>query len=173
MVPCLFTCMFQVQYYLMDFDNILYEHILKPVLFNVYRICDNKNMAETQKCKVWATVALLSKCSNHYDQRNIGTKFVLNIVNTLKTGDANLRFYIKTAQDGWRKSAFLTRACFPCTIHLIMKYMEPVSEWSCWRVFIETWPHSEFNPGERAFKQLKSPILNVLNTASHPRLPEA
>ena len=64
-------------------------------------------------------------------------------LNTLRTGDADLRFYITTVQDGWRKSAFLTRACFPCTIHLIMQYKEPVSEWSCWRMFIETWPHSE------------------------------
>ena len=63
--------------------------------------------------------------------------------NTLRTGVADLRFYITTGQDGWRKSAFLTRAYFPCTIHLIMQYTEPVSEWSCWRMFIETWPHSE------------------------------
>jgi len=52
MVPCLFTCMFQVQYYLMDFDEILYEHVPNPVLFNLYRICDNKNIADTQKCEV-------------------------------------------------------------------------------------------------------------------------
>ena len=52
-------------------------------------------------------------------------------VNTLRMGDANLCFYITTAQDGRHKSVFLTRACFPCTIHLIMQYMEPVSEWSC------------------------------------------
>ena len=64
-------------------------------------------------------------------------------VNTLRKDDGDLRFYITTVQDGWRKSAFLTRACFPCTIHLIMQYTEPVSEWSCWRIFIETWPHSE------------------------------
>ena len=50
--------------------------------------------------------------------------------NTLRTGDADLPFYITTVQDGWRKSAFLTCACFPCTIHLIMQYIEPVSEWS-------------------------------------------
>ena len=63
--------------------------------------------------------------------------------NTLRTGDADLRLYITTVQDGWCKSAFLTRTWFSCTIHLITKYMEPVSEWSCWRMFIETWPHSE------------------------------
>ena len=33
-------------------------------------------------------------------------------VNTLRTGDADLRLYITTVQDGLRKSAFLTRACF-------------------------------------------------------------
>ena len=77
--------------------------------------------------------------------------------NTQRTGDANLRFYITTAQDGWRKSAFLTRACFPCTIHLIMQYMKPVSKWSCWRMFIETWPHSELNPGNVHLNNLKAP----------------
>ena len=76
-----------------------------------------------------------------------GTDWVFN---TLRTGDADLRFYITTVQDGWRKPAFLTRACFPCTIHLIMQYIEPVSEWSCWRMFIETWPHSELNVRHRA-----------------------
>ena len=52
-------------------------------------------------------------------------------INTLRKVDADLRFYIITVQDGRCKSAFLTRACFPCTIHLIMQYIEPVSEWSC------------------------------------------
>jgi len=49
----------------------------------------------------------------------------------LRTGDADLPFYVTTVQDRRRKSAFLTRACFPYTIHLIMQYIEPVSEWSC------------------------------------------
>ena len=71
-------------------------------------------------------------------------------VTTLRTDDADFRFYITTVQDGWRKSAFLTRACFPCTIHLIMQYIKPVSEWSCWRMFIETWPHSELTFRHRA-----------------------
>ena len=43
-----------------------------------------------------------------------------------------------------------------------MQYMEPVSEWSCWRMFIETWPHSELNPGNVHLNNLKSSILNVL-----------
>ena len=72
------------------------------------------------------------------------------VFNTLRAGDADLRFYITTVQDGWRKSVFLTRAYFPCTIHLIMQYREPVSEWSCWRMFIETWPHSELTFRHRA-----------------------
>ena len=71
-------------------------------------------------------------------------------LNTLRTGDADLRLYIKTVQNGWRKFAFLTRACFPCTVHLIMQYTEPVSEWSCWRMFIENWPHSELTFRHRA-----------------------
>ena len=59
-------------------------------------------------------------------------------------------FYITTVKDGWRKSAFLRRACFPCTIHLIMQYIETVSEWPCWRMFIEIWPHSELTFRHRA-----------------------
>ena len=31
------------------------------------------------------------------------------VLNTLRTGDADLRFYVTTVQDGWRKFAFLTR----------------------------------------------------------------
>jgi len=71
-------------------------------------------------------------------------------VNTLRRDEADLRFYITTVQDGWCKSAFLTRACFPYTVHLIMQYIEPVSELSCWRMFIETWPHPELNFRHRA-----------------------
>ena len=58
------------------------------------------------------------------------------LINTLRTGDADLRLYITTVQDGWCKSAFLTRAWFPRTIHLITQYMEHFSEWSCWWMFI-------------------------------------
>ena len=47
---------------------------------------------------------------------------IKNKINTLRTVDANLRFYITTVQDGWCKSAFLTRACFPCTIHLTFRH---------------------------------------------------
>jgi len=65
------------------------------------------------------------------------------VINTLRTGDADLCFYITTVQDGWRKSAFLICTCFPCTIHLIVQYIEPVSIWSCWRMFIEIWRHCE------------------------------
>jgi len=54
----------------------------------------------------------------------------------LRTGDADLRLYITTVQDGWRKSAFFTRAWFPRTIHLITQYVEHFSDWSCWRMFI-------------------------------------
>jgi hypothetical protein len=67
----------------------------------------------------------------------------VSAINTLWMGDADLRLYITTVQDGWCKSAFLTRAWFPRNIYLVTQYMEPVSEWSCWWMFTETWPHSE------------------------------
>jgi len=50
----------------------------------------------------------------------INTFFILSQFcnfNTQWTGDADLRLYITTVQDGWRTSAFLTRAWFPRTIH--------------------------------------------------------
>ena len=65
-------------------------------------------------------------------------------INTLRTGDAYLRLYITTVRDGWRKSAFLTRAWFPRTIHLITQYMEHFFEWSCWRMFLETRVFGEY-----------------------------
>ena len=65
-------------------------------------------------------------------------------INTLWTGDACLRLYITTVQDGWRKPAFLTRAWFPRTVHLITQYMEHFSEWSCWQTFIETRVFGEY-----------------------------
>jgi serine/threonine protein kinase len=78
----------------------------------------------------------------------VQVKLLLNncllLINTLRTGDANLRFLrfcITTVKDEWRKSAFLTRAQFPRTsLH---------NTWSVspngplgW-MFKETWPHSE------------------------------
>ena len=65
-------------------------------------------------------------------------------INTLWTGDADLRLYITTVQDGWRKSAFLKRTWFPRTINLITQYMEHFSEWSYWRMFIETRVFGEY-----------------------------
>jgi hypothetical protein len=34
---------------------------------------------------------------------------ILTNLSILRTSDADLRLYITTVQDGWRKSAFLTR----------------------------------------------------------------
>ena len=57
---------------------------------------------------------LRTKCISPYRAVNtIHFGYKQLSVNTLRTGDADLRFYITTVQDGWRKSAFLTRACFP------------------------------------------------------------
>ena len=92
-------------------------------------------------------------CSNTislYSAQDAAPSVATGLINTMRTGDADLRFHITTVQDGWRKSAFLTRACLPCTVHLIMQYIEPVSEWSCWRMFVETWPHSELTFRHRA-----------------------
>ena len=62
------------------------------------------------------------KIINYTQDKKFGNDNFVNYVNTLRTGDANLRFYITTVQDGWRKSVFLTRACFPCAIHLTFRH---------------------------------------------------
>ena len=67
----------------------------------------------------------------------------IRTLNTLWTGDADLCLCITTVEDGWRTSAFLTRAWFHALYTIITQYMQPFSEWSYWRMFIETWPHSE------------------------------
>jgi len=89
---------------------------------------------QTEKAILFDSVIVrkeLWKMTNHeLYQRSLHQSIPIN-VNTLRRGDADLRFYITTVQDGRSKSAFLTRAYFPCTIHLIMAYIEPVSEWSC------------------------------------------
>ena len=82
--------------------------------------------------------------TNKHQFTFICTHYFTNPLNTLRTGDADLRLYITTVQDGWRNSAFLTRAWFPRTIHLITQYMEHFCEWSCWRMFIETRVFGEY-----------------------------
>ena len=115
-------------------SKITVDHLACPLFL---RTCNERQL------KIWSDIV-----SEVHSNRQ-GKLTVANF-NTLRTGDADLRFYITTVQDGWRKSAFLTRFCFPCTIHLIMQYIEPVSEWSCWWMFIETWPHSELTFRHRA-----------------------
>ena len=73
-------------------------------------------------------------------------------INTLRTGDADLCFYnYNCARRMTQICVFNTRLFF---LHKkrnwIMQYIEPVSEWSCWRMFIETWPHSELTFRHRA-----------------------
>ena len=70
--------------------------------------------------QLWLFVKLGRQISSEWHRVKFRTAGL--IFNTLRTGDANLRFYITTVQDGWRKSAFLTRACFPCTIHLTFRH---------------------------------------------------
>jgi hypothetical protein len=85
--------------------------------------------------------------------RNSNLTQTLFFLNTLRTGDADLRLYITTVRDGWCKSAFLTHAWCPHTIHLITQYREPLLEWFCWRMFIETWPHSEWMLCDKYWEQ--------------------
>jgi len=65
-------------------------------------------------------IPLLSSLITSLARQNINQHMERNLdnFNTLRTGDSDLRYYITTVQDGCRKSAFLTRSCFPCTIHL-------------------------------------------------------
>ena len=140
--------------------------LFRCLTMSMYRVGDKLHLVQTSwqaKYLLFFPLTITTFVSNMYfvllgwhDVETFTSHFGLHknwmfcSVNTLRTGDADLRFYITTVQDGWRKSAFLTRACFPCTVDLIMQYVEPVSEWSCWRMFIETWPHSELTFRHRA-----------------------
>jgi hypothetical protein len=91
-------------------------------------------------------------------------KRLMSSRNTLRTGDANLHFYITTAQDGWRKSAFLTRLFSPHStlnyaIHGACLWMVLLTD--VYRNLTSLW----IKPRECAFKQFKSPVINVLR---HP-----
>ena len=57
--------------------------------------------------KIWCWRRYLGFRVTKY-QRNGGNCTVRSF-NTLRTGDADLRFYVTTVQDGWRRFAFLTR----------------------------------------------------------------
>jgi hypothetical protein len=77
------------------------------------------------------------------------------------TGDADLRFYIITVQDGWRKSSFLTRAWFPRTIHLLRKnsefFYKFLKKHGIKKVYLNC-----LNPGNGHLNNLNAPVLNVL-----------
>ena len=121
-----------------------------PFTFKIFKKHDK--LSYHKKCQKTNCMLLTAEATPFATYKKIMKCLITwkTLFNTLRTGDADLRFYIKTVRDGWRKSAFLTRACFPCTIHLIMQYIEPVSKWSCWWMFIETWPHSELTFRHRA-----------------------
>jgi hypothetical protein len=71
-------------------------------------------------------------------------------------------FYITTAQDGWRKSAILTRLF---SLHNTLNYaihgacLQMVLLTNVYRNLTSLW----IKPRERAFKQFKSSALNVLS----------
>jgi len=44
---------------------------------------------------------------------------------------------------------------------LITQYTEPVSEWSCWRMFIETGPHSDLMICDK-YREQTAPYLCLL-----------
>ena len=109
-------------------------------------------------CLLWLRffVAFLTLCrTSLYDVTNASFHATWSVIVTASlTHWGRVKqiciFTLQLCKTDDEKSAFLTRACFPCTIHLIMQYIEPVSEWSCLRMFVETWPHSELNFRHRA-----------------------
>ena len=137
---CLFRCLFAAQWCYAWLHSAVLEICVTCLLSQFDRAM---KLHFVYPCCV-VVVVVIHSTQFHYVIHSAA------VINTLRTGDADLRFYITIVQDGWRKSAFLTRACFPCAIDLIMQYIEPLSEWFCWRIFIETWPHSELTFRHRA-----------------------
>ena len=132
-------------FYYKNYFRTFLECIKKPIYQNIVRLSGSTADTDTvYPFQQWLQLQPAKVTTPRRDATDARQVFIATpLVNTLRTGDADLRFYITTVQDGLCKSAFFKRACFPCTIHLIMQYIEPVSEWSCWRMFIETWPHPE------------------------------
>jgi hypothetical protein len=125
---------------------------LKQVMFPEHWTSTPNNTADNswgQECFKLPAQAQVLCCTNTVCVWFVVVRKSIQVetdVNTLRTGDADLCLYITTVQDGWRKSAFLTSAWFPArsrVLDVITQYMAPVSEWSCWRMFTEMWPHSE------------------------------
>ena len=75
-------------------------------------LCDGLITRPEEFYRLWCVVV----CNLETSMRS-HTHSVVTELNKLRTVDADLRFYITTVQDGRRKSAFLTSACFPCKIH--------------------------------------------------------
>ena len=83
-------------------------------------------------------------------------------LNALRTGDTNLRFHITTAQDMTQMCVFNTRLF---SLHNKLNYAIHVA---CLRMVLLTDVYRNLTsiwikPRERAFKQFKSPALNVLS----------
>jgi hypothetical protein len=93
------------------------------------------------------------------------------VLNTLRTGDANLRFFrfcITTVKDEWRKSAFLTRAWFPRTSLHNTCSVSPNGPPG--RMFEETWRHSELMICDKYRGKNTRP--QCVNITSHINVPE-
>ena len=99
-------------------------------------------------------------------------RFVAQHLNTLRTGDANLRFYITTAQRRITQICVLNTRLF--SLHNTLNYaihrvcLRMVVLTDVYRNLTSLWIKAR----ERAFKQFKSPVLNVLTTVP-PRSPVA
>ena len=115
-----FTLHFLFSFYYFFFFSYLYSY------FRKFQNILNKTNGQWSQFthKLWASLFAVINSQRvwHANMRKRlhCHNYSQKLLNTLRTGEADLRFYITTVQDGWRKSAFLTRACFPCTIHLIM-----------------------------------------------------
>jgi len=88
----------------------LINNIVHAIIYNLIYQYSN-NFLRTHIFLLFQDSGKIYTAHEHPSFMQFSTNNLISIwyFNTLRTGDADLRFYITTVQDGWRRFAFLTR----------------------------------------------------------------